>query len=312
MAGHKTFLLGQAVTFSDGVLGRLEGLEMQPDWAPTHMLVRVRGPWPWQKGRLLRLPVEAAAEFGAEEIVLSIASSEGEVVAHGGDSHAEGEVRWLDASSRFQIAPRAVERQAGRFLGLLVKADGSVHLIGEVGTLATRRILVPVEAALYQNHGFVWLDLKGRSLDTIPTYESDEYVERVAWSALRSMQGLAETEFRAVNLQVEGGSVVLSGNVAASRIAEAIEEALSSAAGVLGVENRLLADPDLEISVASALAENPSTQGERFIVRSRLGRVTLEGQVRAEAAKAAPDVAREVAGVVSVESRLQAPGPDEG
>jgi hypothetical protein len=150
MAGRKTFLLGQTVTFSDGVAGRLEGLEMQPDWLPTHLLVVLPGRWPWQRGRLLRLPAEAATEFQAEEIALGIASSEGEVIPHAGAPHAEGEVPWLDTNSRFQIAPRAVERQSAIFLGLVVRADGSVHLVGEVGTLARSRILVPVEDALYQ------------------------------------------------------------------------------------------------------------------------------------------------------------------
>lgn len=308
MAGRKTFLLGQVMTFSDGVVGRLEGLEMQPDWLPTHLLVLLPGRWPWQKGRLLRLPAEAATEFQPEEIALGIASSEGETIPHAGAPHAEGEVRWLDTNSRFQIAPRAVERQSAKFLGLIVRADGSVHLAGEVGALARRRILVPVEAALYQNHEFVWLDLKGQSLGTLHTYEPDEYAEREAWSALRHASGLAETELRAVHVEVEDGKALLMGNVAAARIADALEGALSGVSCVLGVENRLVADPDLEINVASALAQNPSTKGERFIVRSRLGRVTLEGQVRAEAAQAATDVAREVTGVVSIESRLQAAG----
>jgi len=309
MAGRKTFLLRQVVTFSDGAVGRLEGLEMEPDWMPTHLLVMLPGRWPLQKGRLLRLPAEAATEFQAEEIALGIASSEGEVIPHAGAPHAEGKVHWLDTNSRLQIAPRAVERQSGDVLGLVVKADGSVHLVGEVGTLTRRRILVPVEAVLYQNHDFVWLDLKGQSLDTVPTYEPDDYVEREARNALRHVPGLAETELRAVHLEIEDGKVLLLGNVAAARIAEAIEAALSGVSCVQGVDNRLVADPDLEVGVASALAENPSTRGERFVVHSRLGRVTLEGQVRAEAAKAAPEVAREVAGVVSIESRLQAPGP---
>lgn len=308
MAGSKTLILGQAVIFSDGAVGRLDGLEMQPDWSPTHLLVKLPGRWSLRKGHLLRLPLEAVTEFQTEGIAVGIASSDGEAIPLAGAPHVEGGVRWLDTSSRFQIAPRAVERRSARFLGLVVKADGSVHLAGEMGTLVKRRILVPVEAALYQNHEFVWLDLKGRPLDSIPTYEPDDYVEREAWNALRQVAGVAETELRAIHLEVEDGKVVLLGNVAAARIAEALERALAGAPSVLGTQSRLVADPDLEIAVASALAQNPSTQGERFVVRSRLGRVALEGQVRAEAAEAAEDVAGEVAGVVSVESRLQAPG----
>jgi hypothetical protein len=83
-------------------------------------------------------------------------------------------VNWLDTGSRFHIAPRAVERHAGRFVGLVLKSDGSIHLVGEEGTLMKRRFLVPAESAVYQNHEFVWLDLKGRPLDTLATYKPDE------------------------------------------------------------------------------------------------------------------------------------------
>jgi osmotically-inducible protein OsmY len=311
MTSRRTFLLGQAVIFTDGVVGRLVGLEMEPDWMPTHLLVQALARWPWQGGRILRLPAQAATEFRDEEIALDIPSSTGEMVPHAGAPHAEGQVTWLDASSRFQIAPRAVERQAGWFLGLVVEPGGSVRLVGEVGTLAKKRILVPGESAAYQNHDFVWLDLKGQSLDIFPTYEPDGYVESEAWAALRGVSGLGETELRAVRLEVEDGKAILSGNVASSRIAEAMKGALSGVSCVLGVESRLVADPDVEISVASALAQNPSTQGGRFVVHARLGKVSLEGQVRPEAAQAAVGVAREVAGVVSVESRLQPLGPGE-
>ena len=311
MARRKTFLLGQAVTFADGVVGRMVGLEMEPDWMPTRLLVQMPGRWPWQGGRLLRLPVQAATEFRDEEIVLDIPSSKGEMVPHGGAPHAEGQVNWLDTSSRLQIAPGAVERQTGWFLGLVVEPNGSIRLIGEVGLLTKRRILVPGESAAYQNHEFVWLDLKGQSLDIFPTYEPDGYVERETWTALRGASGLGEAELRAIRLEVKDGKVILSGNAASSRIAEAMEGALSRVSCVLGIENRLVADPDVEISVASALAQNSSTQGGRFIVHSRLGRVTLEGQVKPEAAQAAAEVAREVAGVVSVESRLQPLGAGE-
>jgi hypothetical protein len=63
--------------------------------------------------------------------------------------------------------------------------------------------------------------------------------------------------------------------------------------------------------LASALAQNPPTEGGPFIVHSRLGRGSPKGQVKPEAAQAAVEVAREVARVVGVESRLQPLGPGE-
>jgi osmotically-inducible protein OsmY len=311
MAGRKTFLLGQAVTFADGVSGRLAGLEMEPDWTPTHLLVKASARWPWQKKLLLRLPAQAATEFRDGEMVLDAPSTKGEPIPHPGAPHAEGQVNWMDTSSRVHIAPRAVERQAGWFQGVVVESNGSVRLIAVVGTLARRRILIPGELAAYQNHEFVWLELKGQSPDAFPTYEPDGYVEREAWAALRGVSGAGETELRAVSLEVEDGKVILLGNVASSRIAEGMEAALAGVPSILAVENRLAADHDLEISVASALAQNPSTHGGRFIVHSRLGEITLEGQVKPEAAQPAMEVAREVAGVVSVESRIQPLGGRE-
>jgi osmotically-inducible protein OsmY len=312
MASRRTLLLGQAVIFSDGVKGRLVGLEMEPDWTPTHLLVAAGGPWPFRQRRVFRLSAQAVTDFRGEEILLGTPSTNVEVVPHPGAPHAEGQVNWLDTTSHLQIAPRAVERRWGRFLGLVMEPSGSIGLVGEVGMLTKRRILIPGESASYQNHEFVWLDLKGRSLDSLPAYEADGYVEMEAWAALRGASGLGETELRAVRLEVKDGKVILLGNVASSRIAEAMEAAVSTMSSVLGVENRLVADHDLEIEVASTLAQNPSTQGERFIVHSRLGRVTLEGQVRPKAAKAAVEVARQVAGVARVESRLQPTGPRQG
>jgi osmotically-inducible protein OsmY len=311
MTSRKTFLLGQAVAFSDGVRGRLVGLEMEPDWTPAHLLVAAGGPWPLRKQRFLRLSAQAVTELRGDEILLGVPSTNVEVIPRPGAPHAEGQVTWLDTSSRLQIAPRAVEREWGRFLGLVIEPSGSIGLVGEVGTLTKRRILIPGEYASYQNHEFVWLDLKGQSLDSLPAYEPDGYVEREAWAALRGASGLGETELRAVRLETKDGKVILLGNVASSRIAEAMEGALSTVSCILGVESRLVADHDLEIGVASALAQNPSTQGRRFIVHSRLGRVTLDGQVEPEAAQAAVAVAQEAAGAVSVESRLQPLGVGE-
>ena len=49
--------------------------------------------------------------------------------------------------------------------------------------------------------------------------------------------------------------------------------------GVLGVENLLVCDGELESAVVRTLSRSPRTKGERIFARSSLGVVSLEGRV---------------------------------
>jgi len=71
----------------------------------------------------------------------------------------------------------------GLSVGLIIVYGNVTSANAAISELVKRRFVVPVESAVYQNHEFVWLDLKGQSLDSLPAYEPDEYVEKEAWDA---------------------------------------------------------------------------------------------------------------------------------
>ena len=105
----------------------------------------------------------------------------------------------------------------------------------------------------------------------------------------------------------QDGRVEVSGPVRAGLIKDGVLEALRWVPGVTGIVDGLVADNELEIQVAIALAQDPrlsSLSPGAISVHSHLGRVTLVARLRDEALSAATaEVASQVAGVRSVEDQ---------
>ena len=100
-----------------------------------------------------------------------------------------------------------------------------------------------------------------------------------------------------VHVTVDDGLVTLSGYVPSSSIKRMAAILAASVVGVSEVLNELRAAPDLERSVAMALATDSRTRSLPIRVRADLGYVQLQGLVPdEEAAQAALDVARKVKG----------------
>jgi osmotically-inducible protein OsmY len=79
--------------------------------------------------------------------------------------------------------------------------------------------------------------------------------------------------------------------------------------GVIDVVDELLADPDLERSVALALAQDERTRSLPIRVRAKVGHVQLQGQVPGEElAEAALAVAQAVDGPKRIFSALTVNG----
>ena len=105
----------------------------------------------------------------------------------------------------------------------------------------------------------------------------------------------------------QNGRVEVSGPVRAGLIKDGVLEALRWVPGVTGIVDGLVADNELEIKVAIALAQDPrlsSLSPGAISVHSHLGRVTLVARLKDEALSAAAvEVASHVAGVRSVEDQ---------
>jgi osmotically-inducible protein OsmY len=111
---------------------------------------------------------------------------------------------------------------------------------------------------------------------------------------------------QAIRVSVRNGVVILAGNVELGTQAALAARLVSRIAGVRDVINLLLADDQLQTSVAAAMHHDPRLRRHELRVRVELGRVTLMGSVPDAAGRdAAQDVAAAVRGVRGVTNQLR-------
>jgi osmotically-inducible protein OsmY len=107
----------------------------------------------------------------------------------------------------------------------------------------------------------------------------------------------------------QDGRVRVHGWVRSRVIKDMVGAIVSGVPGVAQVDNQLVADPDLQVKAAQALAEAPglrSLAAGELIVRAHLGAVGLVGQVPDEATRhAAADAVGKTPGVRRVVDDLE-------
>ena len=110
-----------------------------------------------------------------------------------------------------------------------------------------------------------------------------------------------------IAVTVNNGTVTLSGYVPSTSIKDMAAILAGSVDGVSEVVNDLLADPELERSVALALAQDERTRPWFIRVRAEGGHVQLQGELPDDQAiETALEVARKVKGPKKVVSALKA------
>ncbi len=138
---------------------------------------------------------------------------------------------------------------------------------------------------------------------TITAEDLESAVETALWNYSPIRGSLSDLQ---VTVSPDG-RVEVSGPVRAGLIKDGVLEALRWVPGVTGIVDGLVADNELEIQVAIALAQDPrlsSLSPGAISVHSHLGRVTLVASLKDEALSAAAvEVANQVAGVRSVEDQ---------
>ncbi len=143
---------------------------------------------------------------------------------------------------------------------------------------------------------------------TISAEDLESAVETTLWNYSPVRESLSDLH---VTVSPDG-RVEVSGPVRAGLIKDGVLEALRWVPGVTGIVDGLVADNELEIRVAIALAQDPrlsSLSPGAISVHSHLGRVTLVASLKDEALSvAAQEVASQVAGVRSVDDHTTA-GP---
>jgi hypothetical protein len=84
-------------------------------------------------------------------------------------------------------------------------------------------------------------------------------------------------DLSAYEVTVAAGRATLTGHVRSRQVARGLVAATRGVRGVSDVEESLVADDELELRVAAAIAQSPLNRRSRLVVRSALGHVGVGG-----------------------------------
>ena len=113
-----------------------------------------------------------------------------------------------------------------------------------------------------------------------------------------------------IQIQANHGAVVLSGSARSQAEKQVAGNLARAVKGVTAVENRLMADGDLEIAIAQALAADARTRDAfpGVLIGVVFGTVYLKGTAASEEIKkAASEIASKIVGILQVSNELIVP-----
>ena len=177
---------------------------------------------------------------------------------------------------------------AGKVSMALLDPSGQVKgFVMHSGHLPGRKLIVPVAWVQEVDKENVHLSVEKSALDGLPEYSPDyalaEELDKVLWA-----DGiLRESDYNQIDVTVQDGIVRLRGHVVTEMHKTRVEDAARSIAGELGIENQLVADEDLLISVSHVLGRDERTHLKQVYVGAQNGVITLSGQVDSTALRGA-------------------------
>lgn len=280
--------LGARVENDGEDLGRVVGIALDRATGEVGHLVVARG---ILHRRATLVPAARVADAG-EEVVRLVPpdhSRENPVGAGHPVAHAdrltittlprligrEGEIGTIDLL--------LVDSTCRRVTDLVARPDG----------LASRRHLVPTERVQVAEAERIIADLDRAELDALPEYRSDEEIALDVFGALWDDEVTRRINVRHLQIDVKDGVVTIRGHVASSFHRARVAAAVRQVRGALDDQIDVIADDELEIAVAQALAQDPRTRQARILTRASHGVVHLWGEVSAvvsEVAKKVPGV----------------------
>ncbi len=141
---------------------------------------------------------------------------------------------------------------------------------------------------------------------TMTVEDLESLVETALWNYYPVRDSLSDLR---VDVTPDG-RVKVSGPVRSGLIKDGVLETLRWVPGVTGIVDGMVADSELEIEVAVALARDPRLEGlppGAIAIHSHLGEVTLLGRLRNDSMREiATEVASQVSGVQRVYDRTVA------
>ncbi|HEY7351047.1 MAG TPA: BON domain-containing protein [Ktedonobacterales bacterium] len=287
--------LGSVANATDDTLGKVaQVLAHRQTWQISHIVVQ-RGLF---MKKLLTLPAEFIKEARADGLYLSLkvddllqkaqapkepllALQDDLPVVSNSEKLGDLSELFFDAETR-RLAYLVVHRHA--------IAGGDVLLSGDqLADLQADRLEVNVSP---------------KDFALLPRYRPDPELEEDVRQALWDYPRL-RIDLGAVKAHAQCNEVWLLGHVSSDINRRLMEDLTRAVPGVRDVHNELIADTDLAVAVAGALAEHEETRGLPIGVYPTLGEVYLRGLTPTEEAKqAAEKVATEAHGVKAIHNEL--------
>lgn len=273
------FRFGATVVASDGEAADILGVVVQPGQRTiTGVAVKIPG------GTQVVVPVERVADATAQNMHITI-TREALLQAM---PRIPNDATVLSRSTQVSVG--------GRSYGALAQ----ISLV--VGTNAIHRLTVRhgMSDALLPASSITEISDDGRAIActnvTPVPYRSDGEIADDVHTALWNYPRL-RVDLRAVQERVVDGEVWLSGYVSSTLNRRVMAELLEDVPGITAIHNELVADNELAIQIAQALAKDPRTHGQRFGVYPNLGQVYLRGLAQSpEIAQIASEIASQIDG----------------
>lgn len=292
---ERVLMFGTRAVFADGAEGWFHGFEMLDDTWTLDSFIIAAGVL---RTRAWRVP---RAEITIEPTRIVAARSQGDYERVAADGHdCPPDKHWADRHTRIALAEAT--GMWGRYAaltGVAIAEDGTItHLIGNAARVGRDLIRLSTARATWQQPHWVWVNTAETPPE--PFVPDDELRDAILEAAHRL--GLGPGDLTHVEILVENGIVTLLGNVRAPRIKDLLHAAAASRNGVRSVEDKVVADSELELAVGRALAADERTRGERLRVKVEHGHVRVSWLApEGPGAPYVAEVIQETPGVRSVE-----------
>jgi sporulation protein YlmC with PRC-barrel domain len=279
------FRFGTTVLASDGEAGTVTSVIVQPgNRTVTHFGAKLPG------GKQVAVPRERVVDALADTVQLDITR--------------EALSQTLPDISPNDITLSRNTRIGGaRNLGTLTQ----VTVVFESGVIRTIGVKgggeVLINASAIQDIDNQKITVASDKVDW-PSYRPDGELLEECQQRLYNYPRL-RVDLAAVHLRALDGELWVQGHVFSTLNRRIVAELLVGTKGLLSVHNSLIADNELAIEIARALAKDPRTHGQPIGVYPTLGRVYLRGLTHTDqAAIAATEIAGAIGGTVEVVNDL--------
>ncbi len=294
-ADIQKFRLGVIVIASDGEAGSVAQVYVEPGQrAVTAIGVKIgRGPG----GVLRAVSLDRVIDGTADEVRLSITRE------------ALLQVMTPAPAGATTLSHATQATINGRGSGALTQvsalhATGAItHLIVKQGLTGGEVVIEPEWIASISDDGSA-IELALPSGAALAPHRPDpdllDEVRARLWNYAR-----LRVDLRAVDIRVIDGEVWIRGNVSSTLNRRIISDLLAGTRGLITLHNELVADNELAVRIAQALAKNPATHGQPIGVYPSLGKVYLRGLAHSPTVvEAAKKIAAEIEGQREVVSEM--------